>query len=219
MLRALAHPVRRQLVRACLDGPRAAGELVELAGLAAASVSEHLKVLRKSGVLVLERRGRFRLYLADPDVVGAAVGELEALVSTWGGGYGATPLSRKLGVKEGQRLALLDAPEGFVADGLAPLPDGVELRDGLDDGAVDLAVAFVTEAGVLERSLPGLAGATAPDGAFWIAWPKRSSGVPSDVTEDRIRDLALPRGLVDTKVCAISDVWSGLRLCLRRELR
>jgi len=79
VLRALAHPVRRQLVRACLDGPRPAGELVELAALAPASVSEHLKVLRKSGVLVLERRGRFRLYTADRQVLADAARALDAL--------------------------------------------------------------------------------------------------------------------------------------------
>ena len=79
VLRALAHPVRRELVRACLDGPRPAGELVELAGLAPASVSEHLKVLRKSGVLVLERRGRYRLYTADREVLAAAARALAEL--------------------------------------------------------------------------------------------------------------------------------------------
>jgi hypothetical protein len=139
-------------------------------------------------------------------------------VSEWGGGYGATPLPRKLGIKPGQRLAVLDAPPGFVADGLGPLPEGTDLATTLE-GPVDLAVAFVVTVAALGERLPALAAATAPAGAFWVAWPKRASGVATDVTEDRVRELALPRGLVDTKVCAVSSVWSGLRLCLRRELR
>lgn len=136
----------------------------------------------------------------------------------WDQGYAKTPLPRKLGVKAGQRIAVLAAPDGFVDRGLGPLPEGATLVDGLD-GPVDLAVAFVTELADLADRIPDLARATAPDGAFWVAWPKRASKVPTDVSEDRIRELVLPRGLVDVKVCAISAVWSGLRICLRRELR
>lgn len=142
----------------------------------------------------------------------------EMTADQWDQGYAKTPLPRKLGVKEGLRIAVLDAPEGFVERGLGPLPDGTTASAGLD-GPVDLAIAFVSELAALEAQLPDLARATAPDGAFWVAWPKKASKVPTDVTEDRIRDVVLPRGLVDVKVCAISPIWSGLKICLRRELR
>jgi hypothetical protein len=139
-------------------------------------------------------------------------------MTDWSTGYSGSPLPKKLGVKAGQRVSVLGAPEGFVEQGLQPLPDGVEIARQLGP-SIDLAVAFVRAGDELARLLPALSAATAPDGAFWIAWPKRASGVPTDLTEDRIRDVALPRGLVDTKVCSISPIWSGLRLCLRRELR
>ena len=132
-------------------------------------------------------------------------------------GYSKTPLPKKLGVKPAQRIALVDPPDGFVEQGLGPLPDGTALGD-LGAGA-DLAIAFVLELARLAELLPALETATRPDGAFWIAWPKKASKVPTDVTEDRIRELALPRGSVDVKVCAIDPTWSGLRLCQRRELR
>lgn len=132
-------------------------------------------------------------------------------------GYSGTPLARKLGVTEGSRLALLGAPEGFD-DQLAPLPDGVTVLRRL---AVDLdvAVLFVTERRELERRFAAVAKAVFPAGGFWVAWPKRASKVPTDLTEDVLREVALPRGLVDNKVCAVTDVWSGLRLVWRKENR
>ena len=133
-------------------------------------------------------------------------------------GYSGTPLPRKLGIKPGHRLALVAAPDGFLGGTLGPLPEGVEIAAGLD-GHVDVAVVFVTAVAELTETLPALAAATAPDGAIWVAWPKRASRVPTDMSEDRVRDVALPTGLVDTKVCAIDATWSGLRLSLRRELR
>lgn len=136
----------------------------------------------------------------------------------WRSGYSKTPLPKKLGIKPDQRIAVIDPPPGFIEHALGPQPDETMLVSDLAD-PVDLAIAFVTDLATLEANMADLARATAPDGAFWIAWPKRASGVPTDVTEDRIRDVALPRGLVDTKVCAINDIWSGLRLCLRRERR
>lgn len=136
----------------------------------------------------------------------------------WQEGYSNTPLPRKLGVKPGQRIVVLDAPAGFAEQGLGPLPDGASLATAID-GDADLAIVFCVAAAELDAALPALQEATAPDGAFWVAWPKKASKVPTDMTEDRIRELCLPRGLVDTKVCAMNDVWSGLRLCLRRELR
>jgi hypothetical protein len=139
-------------------------------------------------------------------------------MTDWNSGYSATPLSRKLGIKSGQRVALLHAPDGFLQDGIGELTDEVQLTDAVDE-PVDLAIVFVTSARELQDKVGDLERATRPDGAFWIAWPKRASGVTTDVTEDCIRELILPRGLVDNKICSISDAWSGIRICLRRELR
>jgi DUF3052 family protein len=131
--------------------------------------------------------------------------------------YTSTPLPRKLGMKPGMRVAFLDAPETF-ADALGELPEGVEPARRLGGGK-DLVVCFVTRRARLERRLGALRRAIAPDGMVWVAWPKRASGVATDVTEDVVREVALPTGLVDTKVCAIDATWSGLRLVIRRELR
>jgi hypothetical protein len=132
-------------------------------------------------------------------------------------GYSGTPLHRKLGFKPGQRAAYVNAPEGFD-ELLGELPDGVTVRPRLR-GPLDLVVCFVTARSELERRLPALRRALEPDGMLWIAWPKRASGVDTDMTEDVVRDVALPAGLVDTKVCAIDETWSGLRLVIRKELR
>ena len=132
-------------------------------------------------------------------------------------GYSGTPLARKLGIKEGGRLALLEAPEGFEEE-LAPLPGGVQVLRRLASN-VDVAVLFVTERRQLEKRFDAVATAVFPAGGFWVAWPKRASKVPTDLTEDVLRKVALPKGLVDNKVCAVSDVWSGLRLVWRKENR
>jgi hypothetical protein len=132
-------------------------------------------------------------------------------------GYSGTPLARKLGFKPGFTAAYVNAPDGFGAL-LGELPDGVTVRKQLH-GPLDLVVCFVTARRELERRLPALRGALAPAGMLWIAWPKRASGVKTDMTEDVVRDVALPTGLVDTKVAAIDATWSGLRLVIRKELR
>jgi hypothetical protein len=132
-------------------------------------------------------------------------------------GYSGTPLARKLGIKEGARLALLGAPERFD-DELAPLPEGVTVLRRLAAG-VDVAVLFVTERRELERRFPAVAKAVFPAGGFWVAWPKRSSKVPTDLTEDVLREVGLPQGLVDNKVCAVTEIWSGLRFVWRKENR
>ncbi|MBV8712833.1 MAG: DUF3052 domain-containing protein [Solirubrobacterales bacterium] len=129
-------------------------------------------------------------------------------------GYSGTPLVRKLGVRPGARLGLIGAPDGFDAT-LGELPPGVRVRRRLAGGAFDVIVAFHARRAALERRLPALAGALDPAGGLWIAWPKRASGVPSDVTEDVVRTLGLAAGLVDNKVCAVDAVWSGLRLVYR----
>jgi hypothetical protein len=127
-------------------------------------------------------------------------------------GYSGTPLARKLGFKQGMRVVYLNAPDEFAVDGI----DDVARR--LAKGT-DLVVFFTTARGGLERRLSALRGAIEPDGMLWVAWPKRASGVATDMTENVVREVALPTGLVDTKVCAIDDVWSGLRLVVRRQLR
>ncbi|MSQ30540.1 MAG: DUF3052 domain-containing protein [Dehalococcoidia bacterium] len=132
-------------------------------------------------------------------------------------GYSGTPLPRKLGIAAGARLALLDAPPGFDAT-LGALPEDVATRTTLRGGA-DVALCFVTRRSDLERRVEALGRAVFPDGAAWIAWPKRASGVPTDMTEDVVREVALPLGLVDNKVCAVDATWSALRLVWRRERR
>lgn len=129
-------------------------------------------------------------------------------------GYSGTPLVRKLGIKEGQRVGLFGAPSG-LDDTLGPLPDGVTVTRQAR-GTLDIIVSFHTERAELERRIPALLDALDVDGALWMAWPKRSSKVATDLSEDVLRDVWLPLGLVDTKVCAIDDVWSGLRLCWRK---
>jgi hypothetical protein len=131
-------------------------------------------------------------------------------------GYSGTPLARKLGIREGDRLAILADP-GHAAELLAPLPDGVRVVRKLVPA--DVVVCFTTQRAELARRIAALGDAVFPDGACWIAWPKRSSRVQTDVTEGVVRELALPLGLVDNKVCAVDETWSGLRLVWRKELR
>jgi hypothetical protein len=132
-------------------------------------------------------------------------------------GYSGTPLAQKLGIKPGHSVALLKAPDGFEAT-LVGLPDGVTIRTAAR-GTNDVLVSFHTRRVDFERRLPVLVGALDVDGGLWIAWPKKASGVPTDMTEDTVREVALPIGLVDNKVCAIDDTWSGLRVVWRRERR
>jgi hypothetical protein len=132
-------------------------------------------------------------------------------------GYSGTPLAKKLGIKEGHAVALLHAPDGFEAT-LDGLPDGVTFRRRAQ-GTNDVIVAFYTQRTDFERELTKVVGVLDVDGGLWIAWPKKASKVPTDITEDTVREVALPTGLVDNKVCAIDEVWSGLRVVWRRELR
>jgi CheY-like chemotaxis protein len=123
------------------------------------------------------------------------------------------PLARKLGIEQGMTIALLDAPAG-IETALAPLPPAVTLRAG-NRGRRAMTLWFASSRRALERRLPAVARAVG-EGTLWVAWPKRSSGVDTDLSEDAIRAVALPAGLVDTKVCAIDETWSGLRLTRRR---
>lgn len=127
-----------------------------------------------------------------------------------------TPLPRKLGFKPGMTAAFLDAPDA-VTPLLGDL-SGVTVRRRLG-GHLDLVLCFVTERAALARRAAALRRAVHPGGVVWICWPKQASKVPTDVTEDVVREVLLPTGLVDTKVAAIDATWSGLKLMVRRELR
>jgi hypothetical protein len=132
-------------------------------------------------------------------------------------GYSGTPLPKKLGLKPSMTLVAIRAPSDY-RNWLAPLPDGVRIVStrGKSPGAVHL---FVTRRAALAKELQRLRREMAPAGFIWVSWPKKTSGVATDITEDTIREMALPLGLVDIKVCAVSDVWSGLKLVIRRDAR
>jgi hypothetical protein len=135
------------------------------------------------------------------------------------GGYSGTPLPVKLGIRAGQAVAALGAPAGF-ADSLAAQA-GVEIRPDLDGGGAlfDVIVFFSPWRASLETELGHLREHMAPACGLWIAWPKRAARVPTDMSDTAVREVALPTGLVDNKVCAMDATWSGLRLVIRRELR
>jgi hypothetical protein len=123
-------------------------------------------------------------------------------------------LVNKLGIRPGDRVALVAAPPLFPLE----MPAGVTVVSRLSSHC-DVVLFFTTQRAALERRLEQIGHVIAPAGAAWIAWPKRAAKVATDMTEDVIRDVALPRGLVDVKVCAIDEVWSGLKLVWRKELR
>lgn len=132
-------------------------------------------------------------------------------------GYSGTPLARKLGIKEGTRLTALNPPQGY-ASWLKPLPPAATIDSALprQPHAVHL---FTTARRELDATLKRLRKTLDPAGMVWVSWPKKSSGVATDITEDVIREVALPLGFVDVKVCAVTDVWSGLKLVIRKSER
>jgi hypothetical protein len=132
-------------------------------------------------------------------------------------GYSGTPLARKLGMDTGTRVLLRHPPANYD-DLVSPLPAGVVFEKALS-AKTDLIHVFTDRRAVLEAELAHLREAMRPDATIWVSWPKKSSRVLTDITEDTIREIALPIGLVDVKVCAVSDVWSGLKLVVRKELR
>lgn len=132
-------------------------------------------------------------------------------------GYSGKPLTEKLGIRSGMDVAVLQAPAN-LDEVLGPLPADVEVATRLGDRR-DLVLFFVTSRQALVERLPALIRTVAPAGMLWVAWPKRASKVETDLTEGVIREVALPTGLVDVKVCAVDAVWSGLKLVLRKELR
>ena len=133
-------------------------------------------------------------------------------------GYSGTPLPAKLGIWPGHAVAVVGAPPGFGRL-LGDLP-GTDMSDGLPRaGLLDVIVYFTTSRAEFEAELGNLRAHLAPAGGLWIAWPKRAAKVPTDMSDHAVREIALPAGLVDNKVCAIDQVWTGLRLVIRRELR
>lgn len=130
-------------------------------------------------------------------------------------GYSGTPLAAKLGIKPGMAVCAVNAPRDYRRM-LAPLPGGARITA---QGAAGIVHHFVTRRAELATALQRYRRRLADDVPVWISWPKKSAGVATDITEDTIREVALPLGFVDIKVCAVSDVWSGLKLVVRRELR
>lgn len=134
--------------------------------------------------------------------------------SSGGAGYSGTPLWKKLGIKPGAKVALVDAPAGMER-ALAGRPESTELRTDLRTGALDVCVLFCASRRELEKRFASAARRLAPAGGLWIAWPKGSSGVPTDLSDSVVRAFGLAQGLVDNKVCAIDATWSGLRFVVR----
>ncbi len=132
-------------------------------------------------------------------------------------GYSETPLVKKLGIKEGSKLFLVDAPKEFLQLA-SPLPEGVKVLSRISDG-VDIVHIFSTQEVHLTKMLRASLPRIKQNGMIWVSWPKKSAKVPTDITEDTIRKLALHLGLVDIKVCAVDAVWSGLKLVIRKENR
>jgi Protein of unknown function (DUF3052) len=130
-------------------------------------------------------------------------------------GYSGTPLWRKLGIKANCVVALVGAPTGWT---IADLPERVLVRRRVQ-GSLDVVIAFFDQQAKLERRLPSLTRALPADGALWIAWPRKAAGHVSDISENKLRETILPSGLVDVKVAALDEDWSGLKFVWRRELR
>lgn len=132
-------------------------------------------------------------------------------------GYSGTPLARKLGIRPNERVIAINPPSHYKRL-LADLPDGAMITNRLPKGAKFVHV-FAAERADLAKHLAVLRGKLADDGVLWVSWPKKSAKVPTDITEDTIREVALPLGFVDVKVCAVDEIWSGLKLMIRRENR
>jgi DUF3052 family protein len=132
-------------------------------------------------------------------------------------GYSGTPLSKKLGYKAGQRVCAPGAPSNY-REMLAPLPEGIDFQARVSK-TTDVVHLFTRSKAELAKNLVAWLKVLGPDAAIWVSWPKKTSKVETDITEDTIRAVALPMGLVDIKVCAVDETWSGLKLVLRKELR
>lgn len=132
-------------------------------------------------------------------------------------GYSGTPLVKKLGIVEHSRVVAKHAPDDYKRL-LEPIPVGVSFESEVVQ-TTDVVHVFVERKSVLKNELVSLRNSIKPNGIVWISWPKKTSKMPTDITEDTIRELALPLGFVDVKVCAVNEIWSGLKLMIRKELR
>jgi hypothetical protein len=132
-------------------------------------------------------------------------------------GYSATPLVQKLGIKPGARVFIAGAPDHY-AELISPLPEGATISRRLTN-RTDVIHLFASEQSKLERSLRAALKSMKTDATIWVSWPKKASKVTTDITEDVIREIALPMGLVDVKVCAVDATWSGLKLVIRKGRR
>jgi hypothetical protein len=132
-------------------------------------------------------------------------------------GYSGTPLAAKLGIKPDFQIHLIRPPEDYV-NLVSPLPGGVKFTERMSK-RTDLVHVFTSRKTELARSLQSCREKLRPEAAVWVSWPKKTSKVPTDITEDTVRECALPLGFVDIKVCAVTEVWSGLKLVVRKELR
>jgi hypothetical protein len=132
-------------------------------------------------------------------------------------GYSGTPLAKKLGIKAGSQLLLVHAPDDYVAL-LEPLPEGVQFGTQLSQ-ATDIVQIFSVRSAKLQQLLASYRANLKSTAMVWVSWPKKSAKVSTDITEDIIREIALPLGFVDVKVCAVNEVWSGLKLVIRKQLR
>ena len=132
-------------------------------------------------------------------------------------GYSGTPLVAKLGIRAQAQIHVVNAPDGYL-QWIAPLPDGVKIASRLSNNA-DLVHIFTSRKTELADALHSYRAKLKPSAVIWVSWPKKSAKLPTDITEDTVREVALPLGFVDIKVCAVTDVWSGLKLVVRKELR
>ena len=128
-------------------------------------------------------------------------------------GYSQTPLVKKLGIKEGFKVAIISAPQDFEGT-LVPMPKNVSINPRARD-ALDCALLFVKKESQLRQKFSGLAARLQPNGMIWVAWPKKSSGVATDLTFTNVQTLGLAAGLVDVKICAVDEIWSGLKFVFR----
>ena len=132
-------------------------------------------------------------------------------------GYSGTPLAKKLGIKPGARIHVSGAPKPYLKS-LEPLPADVTFEKVVSE-SIDLIHVFTDSRAKLASALAQCRKTMRPDAILWVSWPKKASKVRTDITEDTVREVALPMGLVDVKVCAVDEVWSGLKLVIRKELR
>lgn len=136
-------------------------------------------------------------------------------IRTGSAGYSGTPLVKKLGIKAGQTVVVVNPPRNFLAQELQPLPENVTLASATTRKQLDFIMLFVSSAKALQTELPKLKEKLARDGILWVSWPKKSSGVETNLSFGVVQQLGLKIGLVDVKICAVNDIWSGLKFVYR----